>query len=70
MAIIITEDEHERAVFRSRRMYQTDLDSNLRTAEDRGIKKVARNLMSIGEPISKIALVTGLTEGEIRELLS
>lgn len=39
MAIIITEEEHERAISRSRRMYQTDLASNLATAEDRGLKK-------------------------------
>ena len=32
----ISQDERERAVFRSRRMYQTDLQSNLATAEDRG----------------------------------
>ncbi len=34
----ISQDERERAVFRSRRMYQTDLQSDLATAEDRGIK--------------------------------
>ena len=32
----VSKDEHERARFRSRRMYQTDLASNLATAEDRG----------------------------------
>ena len=32
----ISQDERERAMFRSRRMYQTDLQSNLATAEDRG----------------------------------
>lgn len=32
----ISQDERERAVFRSRRMYQTDLQSDLATAEDRG----------------------------------
>ena len=32
----ISQDERERAVVRSRRMYQTDLQSNLATAEDRG----------------------------------
>ena len=35
----ISQDEHERAVFRSRRMYQSDLESNLATAEDRGRKE-------------------------------
>lgn len=32
----VSQDERERAIFRSRRMYQTDLQSNLATAEDRG----------------------------------
>ena len=32
----ISQDEKERAIFRSRRMYQTDLTSNIRTAEKRG----------------------------------
>jgi predicted transposase/invertase (TIGR01784 family) len=32
----VSKDEHERAVNRSRRMYQTDMQSNLATVEDRG----------------------------------
>ena len=35
----ISKDERECAVFRSRRMYQTDLMSNLATAEDRGLRR-------------------------------
>ena len=78
LLIGISQDEHERAVFRSRRIYQSDLDSNIRTAEDRGrkegrldgIKDVAKGLLSIGLPISQIELTTGLTESEIRSLLS
>jgi predicted transposase/invertase (TIGR01784 family) len=35
----ISQDERERAVFRSRRMYQTDMASDFATAEDRGIEK-------------------------------
>ena len=35
----ISQDERERAVFRSRRMYQTDMQSNLATAEDRGERR-------------------------------
>lgn len=72
----ISQDEHERAVFRSRRMYQTDLESNLATAEERGLKKgrreekkeIARIMLSAGEPMSKITLFTGLTEEEVRGL--
>jgi len=33
----VSQDERERAVFRSRRMYQTDLLSNLQTACDNGV---------------------------------
>jgi len=32
----VSKDEEERAKFRSRRMYESDLESNLATAEDRG----------------------------------
>ena len=35
----LSKDERERAVFRSRRMYQTDLASDLATAEDRGERR-------------------------------
>lgn len=35
----ISQDERERAVFRSRRMFQTDLQSDLATAEDRGERR-------------------------------
>ena len=36
LLISISQDERERAILRSRRMYQTDLQSDLATAEDRG----------------------------------
>ena len=35
----ISQDERERAVFRSRRMFQTDMQSDLATAEDRGERR-------------------------------
>lgn len=41
-AIHISKDERERAVARSRRMYETDMMSNLATAEDRGYAEVFR----------------------------
>ena len=44
----ISKDERERAVFRSRRMYQTDLMSNLATAEDRGRREGRREGMDEG----------------------
>ena len=76
----ISQDERERAVFRSRRMYQTDLQSNLATAEDRGEKRgrkagrqeekleIARMMLSDGEPVEKIMRYTGLTRQEITQL--
>jgi predicted transposase/invertase (TIGR01784 family) len=35
----VSKDDRERAIQRSRRMYQTDLESNMLTAESNGIKK-------------------------------
>ncbi len=70
--IKISQDERERAVFRSRRMYQTDLQSDLATAEDRGIHKgklsTARLMIADGEPKDKIMRYTGLTYEEIEKL--
>ena len=69
----ISQDERERAVFRSRRMYQTDRESDLATAEDRGRNRrnleIARNMLADNEPISKIIKYTGLTEAEVNRLL-
>ncbi len=77
----ISQDERERAVFRSRRMYQTDLQSDLATAEDRGEKRgekrgivagkieVARNLLSMKLPLDQIIKATGLTREEIERLV-
>ena len=45
----ISKDERERAVFRSRRMYQTDLASDFATAEDRGRREGERRGIEIGE---------------------
>ena len=76
----ISQDERDRAVFRSRRMYQTDLQSNLATAEDRGKRlgrqegrsernfEIARMMLSAGEPMEKVMSYTGLTRQEITQL--
>ena len=45
----VSKDERERAVYRSRRMYQTDMQSNLATAEDRGIEIGVQRGIHIGE---------------------
>jgi len=39
----ISQDEKERAVFRSRRLFQTDMESNMATAERQG-KRVERKV--------------------------
>ena len=72
----ISQDERERAVFRSRRMYQTDRESDLATAEDRGEKRginrrnieIARNMLSEGLTLDIITKCTGLTHREIEKL--
>ena len=80
----ISQDERERAVFRSRRMYQTDLESNLATAEDRGKEigkkigisigeknrnlEVAYNALQMNLPIDVIMKLTGLIREEIEDL--
>jgi len=72
----ISQDEKERAVFRSRRMFQTDMDSNIATAEERGEKRgrveeklaIAQNMMKRNRPIEEIIEDTGLTLEEVENL--
>ena len=68
----ISQDERERAVFRSRRMYQTDLQSDLATAEDRGrrqgILTIAKNLLAMDMPHDQIVAATGLTLEELESI--
>lgn len=73
----ISQDERERAVFRSRKMYQTDLQSDLATAEDRGwaegraegmaegILSALQNLMdSMGLTIDQAMNALKISEGD------
>jgi predicted transposase/invertase (TIGR01784 family) len=80
----VSKDERERAVYRSRRMYETDMQSNLATAEDRGIQigeqrglqrgeqrkafAIARNLLRMNMPLDQIVTATGLTREEAENL--
>ena len=68
----ISQDERERAVFRSRRMYQTELQSDLATAEDRGrrqgILTIAKNLLAMDMPHDQIVAATGLTLEELESI--
>ena len=76
----ISQDERERAIFRSRRKFQTDYQSDMATARDNGIQigraeglaagraEVARNLLKINLPLEQIAAATGLTIHDIEHL--
>ena len=68
----ISQDERERAVFRSRRMYQTDLQSDMATAEYRGETRralaIARNLLAMNMPFDQVVTATGLTHEEVENL--
>ena len=60
----ISQDERERAVFRSRRMYETDYLSNMATAEDRGRRAGRREGMREGmRKGMKKGLQQGLQQG-------
>ena len=70
----VSKDERERAIFRSRRMFRSDQESNIATAVERGKRDgeiakafaVARNMIANGEPLEKIARYTGLTINDIK----
>jgi recombinational DNA repair protein (RecF pathway) len=59
----ISKDERERAILRSRRMAETDLISNLLTAEERGeIKGEARGIAK-GEAKGRAEIIALLKKG-------
>jgi predicted transposase/invertase (TIGR01784 family) len=61
----ISKDERERAIFRSRRIYQADQDSNMRTAEKVGIEKGRAEGRAEGKTEGRAEGRTeGITEGE------
>lgn len=70
----ISQDERERAVFRSRKMYRTDEQSNLATARDNGAKQatldIARRMLKRNRPLEEIMEDTGLSQSEIEGLLT
>ena len=51
----VSQDEKERAVFRSRKMYQTDLLSNLQTAYDNGVTQGLQQGLQQGTENGKMA---------------
>ena len=68
----ISQDEKERAIFRSRRKYEMDYASDMATSRDigiaEGIMNVARNLLTMNMPFDQIAKATGLTFEQIEGL--
>ena len=76
----ISQDENERAKYFSRKKWQTDMDSNIATAEKRGrnagradgelVKAlaIARNMIEDKETVDKIMRYTGLSRAEVENL--
>ena len=72
----ISQNERERAIFRSRRKFQTDMQSNLATAEDNGKQigraeekiEIARNALQMKMTVADIVRLTGLTQAEVENL--
>ena len=68
----VSKDERERAILRSRRIYQSDMESNIATAEYRGEQRtklaIAGNMLKRNRPLSEIIEDTGLTREEIENL--
>ena len=68
----VSQNERERAIFRSRRMYQSDEDSNKATIRDRAILEskfeIARNALRKNMSVEDIVDITGLTAEEVNDL--
>jgi predicted transposase/invertase (TIGR01784 family) len=68
----ISKDERERAIFRSRRMYQSDMESDRITNQNIGRKAekfdIATRMLKRNRPIVEIVEDTGLTREEIETL--
>jgi predicted transposase/invertase (TIGR01784 family) len=67
----ISQDERERAIFRSRKKFQMDHASDIATAEDRGRQEerieMAKKMIKRGIPIEYVIEDTGLTIEQIGE---
>jgi predicted transposase/invertase (TIGR01784 family) len=76
----ISQDEKERAIFRSRKKFQMDHASDMATDEDRGRHEgrvegelakaltIAKNLLSMNLSLDQIVTATGLTVKEVEDL--
>ena len=73
LLVSISQDEKEQAYLRSRRMFQSDFESNLLTAKRSGKEegkeeerlKFIRNLLEINLPINDIVRISELTTDEV-----
>jgi predicted transposase/invertase (TIGR01784 family) len=70
--IHVSQDERERAINRSRRMWQTDYESNMNTSREAGgierAIEVAKNLFPLGLSAEDIAKATKLSLAEVEAL--
>jgi len=64
----ISKDERERAIFRNRRIYQADRESDRVMVQRAAKSEVARNMMTDGESVEKIVKYTGLTRTQVESL--
>jgi len=68
----VSQNERERAIFRSRKKFQMDIASDMATFRDNAIAdrnfEIARNMLLDGEPVEKIVRYTGLTADEVEDL--
>jgi len=75
--IHVSQDEKERAINRSRRMWQTDYESDMNTSRQTGREEgeetkamsIAKKLLIRNMPVDEIIEITGLTREQIESLL-
>jgi predicted transposase/invertase (TIGR01784 family) len=64
----ISRDEIQRAHFRSRKMFQMDMDHDRAVVRDEAKMEIARKLLKRNRPIDEIIEDTGLTSKEVESL--
>ena len=64
----ISQDENERARFRSRRMFQMDMEHDRAVTRDERSMEIAMNMLKLSMAVELIAQVTGLTIAEVEAL--
>ncbi|GBU27962.1 hypothetical protein R84B8_01516 [Treponema sp. R8-4-B8] len=73
MLMEISQDERQRAIMRSRRMYETDRMSDLLNAKEEGEieerRKIVENMYQEGFDVKTIAKATRLSEQDVNGIL-